>query len=68
MYNADLNVLAPPGLDWGIKISKAKEFKLEPYGNDIFELIIIVSSPPTFYILRADRGLLGSLLREYQQV
>jgi hypothetical protein len=30
-----------------MKISKAQEFKLEPYGNDLFELILIVSDFPT---------------------
>jgi hypothetical protein len=31
-----------------MKIAHDQEFKLEPYGNDLFELIIIVSSLPYF--------------------
>jgi hypothetical protein len=44
--NAD-NILAPPGLDWEyMTMMKAQEYKLEPRGDDLFELIIIVSSFP----------------------
>jgi hypothetical protein len=28
-----------------MKIAKDQEVKLEPYGNDLFELIVIVSIP-----------------------